>query len=400
MTKILVVTNMYPPHHFGGYELSCRDVVERWRSRGHEVSVLTTSMRLPEVADDADTPALAAVRRELHFYWDDHVLVTPSLRGRVRIERHNQRRLAAALDELRPDVVSIWNMGALSFGLLTTLIERRVPVVYVVCGDWLVHGVALDPWARLFADRPRLARVARAATRLPTAVADLGASGVFCFISEALRAEAEAHSPWTYPRSTVTYSGIDTSLFTSNGSQKAGGEWQWRLLYVGRVDRRKGIETVIRALAELPPAAALEIDGRGDAAERARLETIATELGVAGRVRFSESARAELPAQYRAADVVVFPPTWDEPFGLVPLEAMACGTPVVATGTGGSAEFLRDGENCLLFPTNDHAALGAAVRRLAGDVSLRERLVSGGAQTASALDVGRLAGVLEAWHVA
>src|SRR5205814_5233900 len=83
MTRILVITNMYPPHHFGGYELSCRDVVERWRARGHEVAVLTTSMRLPDVADDAD--ADATVRRELRFYWDDHALVTPSIRGRVRI---------------------------------------------------------------------------------------------------------------------------------------------------------------------------------------------------------------------------------------------------------------------------------------------------------------------------
>jgi glycosyltransferase involved in cell wall biosynthesis len=397
MTKILVVTNMYPPHHFGGYELSCRDVVERWRARGHEVAVLTTSMRLPGVADDEVD---RAVRRELRFYWDDHALVTPSIRERVRIERHNQLHLSAALDELRPDVVSVWNMGALSFGLLTTLIERRVPIVYVVCGDWLVHGVALDPWARLFAGRPTLARLGRTLTGLPTAVPDLGSSGTFCFISDALRAEAEAQSPWTYPISTVTYSGIDTSLFTSNGSLRVGDEWQWRLLYVGRVDRRKGIETAIRALAELPVAARLDIDGRGDAEERARLEVIASELGVADRVRFSESERAALPALYRAADVVVFPPIWDEPFGLVPLEAMACGTPVVATGTGGSAEFLRDGENCLLFPTNDHAALAVAVRRLAGDMALRARLVAGGARTAGELDVDRLAGVLEAWHVA
>jgi glycosyltransferase involved in cell wall biosynthesis len=79
---------------------------------------------------------------------------------------------------------------------------------------------------------------------------------------------------------------------------------------------------------------------------------------------------------------------------------MACGTPGVATGTGGSAEFLRDGDNCLLFPKDDHAALAAALRRLAGDCPLRDRLVAGGARTARELDVDRLAGVLEAWHVA
>src|SRR5205823_4852939 len=169
--------------------------------------------------------------------------------------------------------------------LLTTLIEGGHPLVHVVCGDWLVHGVALDPWARLFAGRPRLARIGRAVTGLPTIVADLGANGAFCFISDALRAEAEAHSPWTYPVSTVTYSGINGSLFNDRAeTQQNRGVWDWRLLYVGRIDRRKGIETAIRALVELPPAASLQIDGRGEASERARLQRLAAELELSDRV--------------------------------------------------------------------------------------------------------------------
>ena len=52
MASILVLSNMYPPHHMGGYELSCRDVVDRWRARGHDVTVLTSTMRLPGVVDE------------------------------------------------------------------------------------------------------------------------------------------------------------------------------------------------------------------------------------------------------------------------------------------------------------------------------------------------------------
>ena len=92
--------------------------------------------------------------------------------------------------------------------------------------------------------------------------------------------------------------------------------------------------------------------------------------------------RAELLAAYAEADAVVFPVLWDEPWGLVPLEAMARGRPVAATGRGGSGEYLRDGENCLLFEAGDAAELAAAVRRLAGDAQLRERLVAGGLATA------------------
>jgi glycosyltransferase involved in cell wall biosynthesis len=93
--------------------------------------------------------------------------------------------------------------------------------------------------------------------------------------------------------------------------------------------------------------------------------------------------RAELIAAYEEADAVVFPVRWEEPWGLVPLEAMAKGRPVVATGRGGSGEYLRDGENCLLFPAGDAAALADAVRRLAEDQALREKLHGEGVRTAS-----------------
>jgi glycosyltransferase involved in cell wall biosynthesis len=96
---------------------------------------------------------------------------------------------------------------------------------------------------------------------------------------------------------------------------------------------------------------------------------------------------------------MVFPSTWAEPFGLVPIEAMACGVPVVATGVGGSREFLVDGENCLLFTPGDEASLVEAVRRLASDPGLRARLVRNGLETAAELDVDRLADDMEAWHV-
>src|ERR1051325_10801161 len=96
--------------------------------------------------------------------------------------------------------------------------------------------------------------------------------------------------------------------------------------------------------------------------------------GLTDRVAFDVVDRSELASRYRDSDVFVFPTIWEEPFGLVPLEAMACGTPVIATGTGGSGEFLVEGYNCLLVPPGDAHALAAAVRRLAEDGELRARL--------------------------
>ncbi|MCW2967332.1 MAG: hypothetical protein JWM71_1104, partial [Solirubrobacteraceae bacterium] len=95
-------------------------------------------------------------------------------------------------------------------------------------------------------------------------------------------------------------------------------------------------------------------------------------------------SRAELPAAYAAADAVVFPVVWDEPWGLVPLEAMALGRPVAATGAGGSGEYLRDGENALLFAPGDAQGLAAALTRMADQDGLRQHLVATGRRTAAA----------------
>src|SRR5207247_7592583 len=151
----------------------------------------------------------------------------------------------------------------------------------------------------------------------------------------------------------------------------------------------KGVETAIRALPSLPNAT-LTLVGSGDALFMAELEQLVAGLGLEGRVVFARRSRAELPATYADCDVLLFPTLWEEPWGLVPLEAMAMGRPVVATGTGGSAEYLRDERNCLVFrPADDPGALAAAIRRLAGDESLRRRLRGGGVETARTYTVER-----------
>jgi glycosyltransferase involved in cell wall biosynthesis len=129
------------------------------------------------------------------------------------------------------------------------------------------------------------------------------------------------------------------------------------------------------ALALLPDGAVLTVQGDGDPDYVRRLRD---------RVALSAAPRERLPEVYAAADAVVFPVQWNEPWGVVPLEAMTVGRPVVASGTGGSAEYLRHGENCLIYaPAESPDALAAALHELAGDAELRARLVAGGLDTAA-----------------
>jgi glycosyltransferase involved in cell wall biosynthesis len=399
----LVVTNMYPPHHYGGYELSCQDVVERWRRRGHDVAVLTSNMRVPGVADLPDERA-GGVWRDLRFYYADGDLQLPPVWRRPALERHNQRVLASVLDRFRPDVVSLWHMGAMSFSLITSLVERRVPLVCVVCDDWLSYGPEVDGWMRLFEGRRAplrpAARIAERLTGVPAHLPDLAAAATFCFVSASTRRRAEEHARWPVPEASVVPSGVAPEDFPHPDEAPGARPWRWRLLFVGRLDERKGIDTAVEALADLPAETILDVVGKGDDGYRRRLDAIATDAGAGGRVRFSAAPRSELGARYRAADALVFPVRWDEPFGLTPLEAMASGTPVVATGTGGSGEFLVDGVNSLLFAPGRADQLAAALRRLASDDGLRARLVQGGYETAAHLTVDRQADDLEALHLA
>jgi len=333
------------------------------------------------------------VHRDLRWYWDDHRLMKPSWPQRLRLERHDQQRLQQALSE-RPDVVSVWSMGAMPLQLVTTLVRSGTPVVLVVCDDWLWYGPHIDPWTRAFAGRPRLAALAERLTGVPTRLPDdLGQRVTTVFVSERTRRFAEDRTGWTFPGSVVVPSGIDLIDFPlQTGDPRP---WRGRLLCVGRLDPRKGFGTAVQALALLPDMA-LRIVGQADPVHRRQLE----ELGAGLPLTFDAVPRDQLRDVYCDADVLAFTSTWEEPFGLVPLEAMACGTPVVAVPSGGAADYLEDEVNALLVPAGEPAALAAAVRRLRDDPALRARLVAGGLRTASRFTVDRYALALEQVHVA
>ena len=386
--RVLSVGNMYPPHSFGGYEAVWRSAVGHLRSRGHDVRVLTTDTRTQaRAADDAD------VHRELRWHLRGGTFARLGPRARTALARHNHAVLRRHLREQRPDVVTWWSMGGLTLTMLEDVRRRAVPAVAFVHDDWLDYGRSFDPWLWQFTGprRSRLAPVAERLTGLPARV-DLRAAATYVFVSEHTRRHALG-TGLDLQRTAVAHSGIDPA-FLEPAPERA---WGWRLLYVGRLDPRKGVGTAIEAMAHLPAEARLDIAGGWDEEEERRLRDAAARLGVGERVRFAGHCdRATLHAMYGDADAVVFPVVWEEPWGLVPLEAMARGRPVVATGRGGSAEYLRDGENCLLFDAGDPQALAAALGRLGADAALRERLREGGLATAPRHTEDRLNAAVEA----
>jgi glycosyltransferase involved in cell wall biosynthesis len=367
---------MYPPHHAGGYELAWQSAMRCARELGHEVRILASDYRDQGKLAEEDPD----VHRTLRWYWDLEHYEFPRLGpvDRLRLERGNVAELDRHLDEFRPDLVAWWSMGCMSLGLIERARRAGIPAVFVVHDDWLVYGWQHDQWIRSW-HGPRRGRLAPVVERVCGVPARVELEGRFVFNSR-YTLERARRTGLELADATVVHPGID-ERFLEPVPERA---WGWRIAYIGRIDRQKGIDTVVAALQELPAEATLSLWGSGDERYIAELKALARELGAGERVTFHgfvESAR--LRSAYEAADVVVFPVRWEEPFGLVPLEAMGLGRPVVTTARGGTAEFVRDGENALVIPPDDHAALSGALARLAGDDPLRGSLREGGRRTAA-----------------
>jgi glycosyltransferase involved in cell wall biosynthesis len=177
-------------------------------------------------------------------------------------------------------------------------------------------------------------------------------------------------------RVAVVPCGIEPATFAPHGPVAPPRRGRHRIVVLSRLVPRKGIDDVIAALPALPgtellvaggpPVAALDADP-----EARRLRGLARRHGVADRVvLLGAVARPDVPPLLRSADVVACVP-WYEPFGIVPLEAMACGVPVVGSAVGGLLDTVDHGATGLLVPPRDPAAVAAAVGRLLDDPARR-----------------------------
>ena len=374
--RILAIGNMYPPHHLGGYELVWQGAMRRAREEGNEVRVLTGDYRRPRVTEEDTEDVVRSLPS--HWSWERREWVRKGAFGRLSFELHSASALRRQLRDFRPDVVTWWPMGGLSLGLIERVRRRALPSVLVVHDDWLVYGRREDAWLRIWKGRRRpFARLIDGLLGIPTRH-QLDHAGRYLFNSDYVRDEA-ARAGIRPSDSDVVHPGIDDRFLREQAPERP---WSWRLGYLGRVEVQKGVDTAIGALARLPNAR-LSVIGEGHPEYSEELRAEAARLGCEDRLEFLPfRSTQELPAAYAELDAVLFPVRWNEPWGLVPLEAMAVGRPVVATARGGPSEYLRDGENALVVPADDPAALASAIERLAADERLRARLRDGGRRTA------------------
>jgi len=279
--------------------------------------------------------------------------------------------LARAWRRRRPDLVHahFWMSG---HATLLALESLSLPVVQTFHALGVVKrryqgGMDTSPPQRLEVER----RIVGAVDRVLATCSDE--------VFELLRMGADND------RVSVVPCGVDLDLFTPHGPVEERDRDSRRLLYVGRLVRRKGIGNVIAALPDLPGVELVVAGGprrselREDPEGRRLLE-LAERHGVADRVDLrGQVPRERLPALIRSADAVVSVP-WYEPFGIVPLEAMACGVPVIASAVGGMIDSVVDRRTGVHVPPRDPERLAEAAAALLGDPQRRRAYGVGGAK--------------------
>jgi phosphatidylinositol alpha-mannosyltransferase len=331
----------------GGVQVHVRGLAEQLRGRGHDAIVVAPARR--PVAD----PHVVRVGRPVDVpYNASNAPIDP--------RPWSRRRVREVLAAFGPDVVHAHQPTAPSTGMWATL-EARAPVV----GTF--HSGAGR--ARLYdLTAPLLRRVAR---RLAVRIA----------VSRRAEAFERSRIGGTFE---IVPNGVDVARFAA--APPAELPEGTRLLFVGRLDARKGFPVAVRAFGALAGTRPdLRLIVAGDGPERGavgllppRLRPRVTMLG--------EVANAELPSVAAACHLYLGPSTGGESFGVVLIEAMAAGLPVVASDTPGYDEVVSDGVDGLLVPPSDPDALAAAGGRILDDPALAARLAAAGRDRARAFD--------------
>jgi D-inositol-3-phosphate glycosyltransferase len=352
----------------GGLNVYVREIASAFSDRGIATDVFTRR----QSRDDPDVELLAPLSR---------VIYLPAGRGLDKYSLYNQTpAFAAGIEEFAErqgvsyDMLfsHYWLSGEVACILRPRLARGWAHIAHtlgLVKNQTLAAGARPEPLLRIRIE----GEIAQQADLLIASTADESSELVNAYGADPARVH-------------VIAPGVDLSMFQpidrEEARRKIGYGPGRLLLFVGRLERLKGVEVAIRALALLRDRSHDDVrllvlgeDSReGDESEKERLKAVASELRVRDRVDFLGSvAHHELPFFYSAADVCVMP-SYSESFGLVGLEAQACGTPVVGSDVTGLRSVVRDEVSGYLVAGPDPATYAERIGRLLDNPELAQQM--------------------------
>ena len=368
--RVLIVSGIWPPD-VGGPASHAPELAGFLLARGHSVEVVTTADAQP-------------AKQPYEVRWVD--------RAAPAGVRH--ARVAAWIRERATHADVVYATSMLGRAVAGSSLARRPIVVKLVADEayersrrfGLFEG-DLDDFQRFGGGfRVRALRLAR--DRALRRVAHLVCpSGYLAALAVS----------WGVPRERVTVlpnaAPALPSLPDRDAAREAFGVEGPLLAFAGRITKQKALEVALDTLGRVD---GVTLAIAGDGPDLPDLRRRVAELGLDGRVRFlGPLDRDRVLTLFRAADASLLTSSWEN-FPHTVVEALAVGTPVIATAVGGVPELVRDGENGLLVSAGDRDALAAAVRRVIGEPGLRERLAAAAAPSVEHLRPEALYARLEA----
>jgi len=373
--KILIASDTYPPDVNGAAYFSYR-LAMVLAKRGHEASVICPSRGVRAQSSMRQGVRVFGVHSfplllypELRF--SPPFLVKRSIRNFLRVSR--------------PDVVHIQNHFLLSNAVLEVAREFKIPVMGT--NHMVPENVA---------HHMRLPREAEAKVRIYLWSRFVQIYKHLYFVT-APTATAAKHSqrPGLGKEIIPISCGIDLRRFSpdlkgSERTQRYRIPGRLILLYVGRLDKEKRIEVILRAMPSIVERVDAHLVVAGPGKLRNDLETLVANLGLKDRVTFlGHLPEEEVPRLYRAADVFVIAGV-AELQSIVTMEAMASGLPVIAANAMALPELVHHGENGLLFPKDDTQALAAAAVTLLSNESLRRQMAKKSLEIIKVHDINKV----------
>ncbi len=337
--RVLFITNLYPPHHIGGYEIACKDIVEGFKEQGHTVKVLTSiyGVHKPVINDDA--ARLLDIRLKLN---SRQSLFANSLS--LFFNSSNYTITKSYIEKFNPDVVSFWSVNGISASTVFAVERKGIPKVFHMFDRSLsyLRKTGIKSVSNyLFFNRLNIKHLISSSSELKKD-----------YVKRGFRDDSIIVIPH----------GVDIKKFPYKEKNTVG---VLKLLYVGQLWEGKGVHILLKTAGLLKKQKVnfiLKIVGKGDRHYLKFLHNICEKESIANSVRFlGRVEREDLIRYYHDSHIFVFPAIWKEPFGIVLLEAMATGTPVIASQNGGPLDIVENAASGFFFKIGDYKELALKI---------------------------------------
>ena len=322
--RILTISNYYPPHFIGGYEIACKETMDFLMAQGHEVVVVTSDYHKNNEKENN-------IHREMHLVDYKNSSFIEKTKG----EYDNYQIVKSAIEKVQPDLVYFWSLRGLGLSVIRAANEKNIPKVFEI-GDFWMAGYT----------QKKSGLKQKIKSLIPVLKdQNIAISPAICvsrWVADEMKEKYSTAQTYTYPNATT----IPQKHIANHSILK--------FIFVGRIEEEKGLDLAILALKEfayLYPSCpfSFEVYGNGDAAYINKCKLLAKPIENMVHFKGKVDARESI---YKDASVLLMPTRMREPFGLVIIEAMAHCVAVIATNAYGPAEIIEHQKNGLLFKPN------------------------------------------------